>query len=562
MSNPYAPKFYFAAAAAVLFGAWVWITFPDHAAFLMNRCRYHDDAAQQIPPLFTYAGEAQFEHDYISEYYRRAILPVGYRAVYRAAAIAWDPVVISKVLPYAALLVTMALRAAAALRIGGVLSALGTALLVLASEAFFPQMMGGLPRTFAMPIISAVILCAACRAYRLLAIIAALAATVYPSACVMAAAVLAVSMLLLRREHRQGPEGWAVGGRMAFAGMTVLLAGGLLAPQLWDSASYGRILSVADSVRYPEAGVDGRYGPGAVVWNASPDISAYAALKKTFAPGLDEPLAALLVVVLATLALSVVLEQSAKPPVRRLTAAGVGVAAAAFAAWWLQPRLYFPDRYVMFAVPCLAVVFLPAGVQQLAARWVSKSAAAALGLCAVCLLTQPAGGLFKVHLGLAAGNSPAEELYETIGALPPASIIAGFPQREVNEVPYLSRRRALLTYESHQALHEDFVLEMRRRMSAFLDAYYSPDCAALERLSTAFGVTHMLADLDDFGPQYPRYFEPFDTILTERAGSSSRSCLLRGLDRCALFSRGSLRLVTVECAAREGTARDGLVTIP
>src|SRR6185503_8910003 len=104
-------------------------------------------------------------------------------------------------------------------------------------------------------------------------------------------------------------------------------------------------------------------------------------------------------------------------------------------------------------------------------------------------------------------------------ALPPGALLAGWPAlvgtgAVVENVPYLTARRALLTAETHVVFHEAYALEMRRRMRALIDAYFATDAAPLHALRARFHVTHLVIDRGHYAVA-PTYFRPFDAWIAQ-----------------------------------------------
>src|SRR5688572_1202312 len=64
---------------------------------------FHEDAPQHLVPFLRYGDAPAFRDDYASTYYL-ACLPVGYRRVFSSGAVLWDPIALSKALPYVGLL--------------------------------------------------------------------------------------------------------------------------------------------------------------------------------------------------------------------------------------------------------------------------------------------------------------------------------------------------------------------------------------------------------------------------------------------------------------------------
>ena len=84
----------------------------------------------------------------------------------------------------------------------------------------------------------------------------------------------------------------------------------------------------------------------------------------------------------------------------------------------------------------------------------------------------------------------------------------------VQDLPYLSRRDAYLTLETHLCTHERYALAMRTRMENLIDVYSADDARDAVRRLVDDGVSHLLVEPSLYaGP--PRYFEPFRSMAAE-----------------------------------------------
>jgi hypothetical protein len=138
-------------------------------------------------------------------------------------------------------------------------------------------------------------------------------------------------------------------------------------------------------------------------------------------------------------------------------------------------------------------------------------------------------------------------LYEQIARLPPSSLIAGWPDDAVDDIPYLTGRRILVGFEIHQALHKSYADEMRRRVQALIDAYFAENPAPLRRLKADFGVTHLLVDREHYGPRPPRYFKPFDEMIAKAAGAMhGQPETLRQVPSCGIMEVGPFVLLDLD----------------
>jgi hypothetical protein len=121
--------------------------------------------------------------------------------------------------------------------------------------------------------------------------------------------------------------------------------------------------------------------------------------------------------------------------------------------------------------------------------------------------------------------------------IPIGTLVAGWPT-DLDDVPYLTGRRALATRETHQAFHRRYAELMRKRVRATIDALYDKDSAALVRLRDEFGVTHVVVSRRLYAAKPPAYFAPFAAHAADaraRLGSAEPAAL-READRAAVVA--------------------------
>jgi hypothetical protein len=216
----------------------------------------------------------------------------------------------------------------------------------------------------------------------------------------------------------------------------------------------------------------------------------------------------------------------------------------------VPPYLYLPERYATYSMPLLAVLMVSTSVagffsmrEKLGAD--TKSAVRAgvtLVFCLFVLAAVGGRGSSRAGLNIELRN---DALYDAIETLPPDAVIAGWPQTAIENVPYAARRTALLTFETHQAFHQQYTDEMRQRMRAIIDATLATSDAPLIRLRDEHGVTHMLVYLPHLAGARLAYFKPFDRWIAEALGASAgKPLLLQGLvDEHAIYRDRSYALV-------------------
>ncbi|MBP7831291.1 MAG: hypothetical protein KA248_15390 [Kiritimatiellae bacterium] len=533
---------------AVLYGP----SLLESARLAADRYRFNDDARHWLIPFVRETQPGIREDDYLANY-RLAMTPVGQRWFYRCAGRLLDPAVTSKVLPLAQYVLLMAALAWCAARLGGRACGWATLALALSSHEFLYRMAGGTARSWAFPLVGWAAFALVADRPRLLAALTVLAAALYPPIALLLGLTLA-GTVLMSRERRREKAGLLI--------LTFLLA----AACLWSShtAEYGRRLGPADVAAYPELGPGGRYG----FEDRPPFLNVGAALADAFGRSLQggEPAwiaplrrwimagstygrPSLLLVAIAgffgllTLVGTVLLARR-DATARRLLLLPAASVTAYLAAARLAPALYFPQRYMIYSVPVLAMILLPAAVRSLAARCRPAAAVPAmLAVTAACLLLL--GGRGGGATGLSVDARADRDLYDAIAELPPGALLAGWPEGPLNNVPWLCRRSVLLNRESHEAIHQGYAEQMRRRLKAVVDGCFATTSDPLDRLHRNWGVSHLLVDLTHYEEDAPIYFEPFNEVIRNahgrmRAGGSE---VLRQADACAVFKNGRWMLL-------------------
>jgi hypothetical protein len=425
----------------------------------------------------------------------------------------------------------------------------------LSADIYLFKMAGGLPRAYAYPLFSLGVAALVWGRVRILAAITLVAAAVYPLMAVVFGISLALILLVLPGKDRGDGAAWKMPKRIfllaAVAFMTALLA----LPPVVRLKSFGPAVRASDVREFPEGGEQGRFlrtdrPPFDSFFGAFGDAAPTAFLSSGEAfnekvrdfvldDGKDAAFAMQNVVYEVTTLLFLL---GAYPLLRnsegarRLLMLVVGVWASHLLSRAASPLLFIPDRYTAYTVPVLIAVTLPATMGSLGwylgkpgeRRWVRPLLILVLGGLFLFVLGgkgSPDAGL-KVHIPEA-----SRPLYEYVQTLPKDSLIAGLPQREVNYLPYLSRRKVLISFETHQAFHASYALEMRRRMNALIEAYYATNMKPIRSLKETFGVTHLLVDRNDF-EQIPRYFRPYRKQIRKGFNRARKegSQLLRLLD--------------------------------
>ena len=505
----------------------------------------NDDARQQIYPFFRYADSSLFPNDYIADYYVDC-LPLGFRALYTLSAPVIDPAVSNVVVMYLMLVITVAGVGMAANRLGGKVAAWGAMALTLGASLYLDRMGGGLPRAFGFPILAWALAALSYGRMKWLAALVWLGACLYPVAGVVIGMAIAFVLLLLPASDRGDARGWSTWQRLRFLSIVAAVAIALLLPTVVTSSRYAPVLTTDDVEEYPEAGPGGRY----TAESRAPYGSFFDSSSKAIAEGFAgagrpwvEPVsrwvngddakqssqrrAAILNLIAIVTAIAWVLFAATNRAARRVLTLGlaafIGYSIASFAA----PFLYLPQRYANYPMPLLAILMATTSMagffvvfDKLNLSSSRVHAALTFIFCLLILVTVGGRGSVTAGLNVDTHNAP---VYDAIAALPVDAVVAGWPRTAIENVPFVSRRAALLTFETHQVFHKKYVQVMRERMRALIDAVLATSNGPIVRLRQDYGVTHMLVYLPHLQGKRLAYFAPFNRWIGEaerkRAGA-------------------------------------------
>jgi len=560
------------AAFALIYGP----SLLSHASRSFSGKYINDDVRQQIFPFFSFEDKALFRNDYIAQYYFD-ILPVFYRGIYILSACFGGVVALSQALPYLLLAVVVIATGAAAKRLAGNAAAATAATLILGHQYFLQRMAGGLPRGFAFPVIAILLWSLASGNALALSVLTCLAAGFYPVVSVIAGSCLVGWLLLLPAHWRGQASSWSVRRRLLTIAATFTSAVMVLAPQSLSMTKYGVIISVTRLFDYPEIGPGGRYTPE----DRAPFPELLDAVRESLERSLSgsgKPLSfdlrtwasevfglnlrQLTLLAVSAAAVTVFLALPKRRELLRIALLPMSIACGYVLSARHAPHLFLPQRYVVYAVPLLSILLVSTAPGLLFERFSRITLCARSGLagCACLLAVCMFGGYGSPTAGLGTPTHAESGVMVAIGRLGKDALIAAWPDGIANDIPYVVRRRVLVTAETHQAFHENYTLQMRRRVEALIDAYAASDIAPLLRLHREFGVTHFWFDGEFANGNMPRYFRPFDVTIgmaARRLGRRPPIALTVAASSAVYRNRTGVLIDLVELS-KSDKAKDGL----
>lgn len=476
MTRPSAPALYLVLLAAITaLGEW-WPALTD-------RWYFFDDARQHVFWTYRYQDPSLFPGDLYADVFS-GLAPLGYHGLYWAIAQIGDPSAASRWmgLGLGAVMLCYAWRLGRAMepRWGGLL----TALLLL---QYLYTLGGGLPRSFALPLLVAHLYFVATARMGRASVVLVLEALLYPQAFLLGLGLqgLAVVRAAARGELRRPLALLLVGAAV----------GGLsLAPRylVGRPASLGPMVTRAEARQAPEFQVGGR------VEFFNPDPFAFFIKGSRSGLGWRKGLPYL--AGLAILLAFVLGRGVGRTPPVILDILLVSLALFV-AAHLLLFKLHLPNRYVRWTLPLVGILFVAVHARAVAERLRQRfpvldrawpHLARVRWAAALVLLVAVAAQFLTAA---PRRSTPAEVvgLHQYLRTLPSDALLAG-KSAALAAVPLLDRRRVLEDREFALAYFAGYYHEVMRRMEARGSAWRTESPEALARFCREFSVTHLLVD--------------------------------------------------------------------
>lgn len=490
-------------------------------------------------PLSRFYDHELFPRDYVADYFLFQWMPPGYLALNRAWALFADPrslhMLLRFVLPFACLPYVWIVCE----RVGGKTQALAGILLFLSSTNFYWRFVGGMPHSFAFPFLWWGLAAMLRGRVRELAICTVLSAGFYPVVTPVLGLMLAIWVFF--PQLIPAISGAAAVFRYSWLEKAVwialpgLLSIVLLAMMTAQSSHYGDNVELSqDYVTYPELPREVGFEP-----------FSYTQWAYDGAHALDGSetgqWAHRLTMLTFALVLLGWLGSFKKNPRLSLMQPYViaSVLCFSWAEFFNQAHAY---RFSMYCFPLVFTVYLVSGLRQVC-RFLPLRRMRGLFL-AGCVVSYCSYLTFSDAFctGYNAIITPdRQQLMGFLQSLPKDALIASWPQGDdVEPVPYVAQRQMFLLHITNARAHSKFILEQRRRMRAFDDAYFARDLKPLIRLRDEFGVDYLMVDVQQLTAQDPpSYIDPFTNEISHLWWDDARDFIVLSLyPRAGIYQQG------------------------
>lgn len=509
-----------------------------------------DDARVHIAWMARLISPTRFPNDIISDYYQAAA-PVGLTCIYKsAAALGVQPLLFSKLLPFALIFAAAGFIWAATRKMFGS-PAIATVAAVFYTQELWMRddVPTGAARAFAPVLTAAFVFWMVRRRALGMSVVMIAQALVYPP--------LAPALILAAIGYgiRRGERGWRWGDTHA---EIALLGGGIAAAAVALIVFAGRLhtfeplVTVAQARVMPEFGELGRaefFVPSAFEfwvwgersgllpneWRLAPIVPPFIVLSLAFPP-----------IAMWIPALRRQLPEM-WPLVCLMTASAIMYVAAHVSLF----HLYLPSRHIQHSLRLVVAIIAAATLVRLVERWLEamkgrpirrKLGWTAVGIAVAGLTGYPfalnaRAPNFFPNARYVVGNPTLQGF---VGRLPENARIAALDE-EADHIPALAQRTILVGRESAIPYHSGYYNEMRRRAKATVAAFYTTDVNELKRYVETFGVTHIVLSRAQFEPDavalndWVRQFQPEAARALKTLESGEQPALARVAPRCIIL---------------------------
>ncbi len=501
---------------------------------------YADDVRQHVWWTQRFADPGLFPGDPLAAFMSRSLFDLyGWQALYRLLVPLLDAQTVAELLPFALTAVVVALGFSIGRRVsGGLLGGViaGTFLVLSGS---LRHLEGGLPRSFALPVILFGTWALLGQRHALFGASILAGTLFYPQAAINLGSLGVAALAFRIWKERRLPEAWPAAIVLALAGVAVMLLTYATPPP----ADVGPRITAEEARAMPE------YWPGgrSKFFEKDP-LKFYFTGRNS---GLEIRPAAL-AGWLAAIAVAAFLMGNVLP------FEAWALAAAALVDFVLAHALIFtlhyPSRYVRYALPVFAMMWISAVLSRVILRLWSRVGAALRPLGNPAVLAAASALVILVLSGRAAikisreigkvsppGREAALAFLET---LPKDTLIAAHP-RDADRIPFRARRSVLASVETSLPYYAEYYRRAKERTMSELQACYATDFVDADRLHTLYGADVFLVNRRRYKERGWRSYAPLDKPASEwfELGRRGGFALLDPPPDRILFQRGDYTVI-------------------
>ncbi|NEQ50940.1 MAG: hypothetical protein F6K11_12535 [Leptolyngbya sp. SIO3F4] len=469
-----------------------------------------DDARQHVFWMWRYMDPDLFPNDLLADYFQ-SVAPLGYKALYRLAAlIGIHPLTFHKLLPPLICLTGTVYTFYLALAIIPVpLLAFINTLILNQALWMWDELASGTPKAFSVLLILAILLHISQRSIWRCATVIALQGLFYPHLVFISILLLALRIVWPQNNKRHSLNLFIVGATVA----TIVLL-----PYVLTTSPYGPVVTLEQAQTMAEFQPGGR---NAFFYNSWSKYWLFSGRSGLLPPAVPTTIClAIIFPILLWLKL---------PLLKKITHHGtliLQLGIASFTMFLLSHgvlfRLHLPSRYSRHTLKVIAAVaaamvivaLLDSGLRRLSRPpqqlWQQVIALAIIGGVALITIGYPL--LLNSFLDVVYVDSDRIALYKYIQQQPKDTLIASLAKESEN-IPAFTGRSVMISRGHSLAYHQGYYQQIRQRSLDLISAQYNPDLSILQAVIKNYGIDFWLVDeqsfnLDELPHMWLRQFEP------------------------------------------------------
>jgi hypothetical protein len=502
---------------------------------LLDKNIIDDDVFQHLFWMGQYSDTDLFQNDLLTDY-AKAVQPIGTAALYRILSSVIDPILLSKILPIPLFMLAVVLIYFIGVRLAGRFNGALCAATLMATPSYLIKMEGGLPRSFALPLLLLFILLMLNKKYIWASIVVVIQAVFYPLISPVCLIILGMGLFFPVNKVRR------TGLQKSLLPMVIAIAGGL--SLFMNQSISARKANIGTPLTSHEVQNNSEYARGGryvieqqflpsighnfsrgTFYSRFPDIDLNW-LNDWQRDSYRFTFLGLFIVAICLAWYSDFLRID--PILHYLLIASVLMYALAYL---FMLRLYIPVRQLEFTIPIWALLIqsqlISKGISALQSHRARNAVRVVIlsGILIVCAVMvqasiSPANYSKRELVDL----SEYTELYDILKKLPKDIVIASHPS-SADPIPTMTGRKVLFNTAMALPFFGDYWSKVKFRALNFATVYYSDDMSDLVDFCRKFDVDYIIVNTSHFSTAYlsknHTTWEPYNAW--EKSASSNKS---------------------------------------
>ena len=501
----------------LIIGSYYLFVFIQQILFMLNNRLLHEEH-RQLFPYYQINEPELFKGDYITSFLTSGNQPILYDLLTRGwLSLGGGLLEFHRVMPITLWVLLLASAALAGWKLKGVVGSIGAFALVLTQPLFLYQITSAIPHAFAFPLLGWTIVALLYGNVSGMVGLTLLSCVLYFPVTPIIGLSLAGWLVLYHQEELKKFNISTITRIIAIVGITGCLSIFLGFSVLQPKEGFGESLVPYQEVeKYPENGIEGR----AFIGVKEPLFYVTAKFVNQFREWIGIKWGSVLLLVYLFLALRGFFTLTRNSLVRK--GIGVYIVVSTFVAllfFVLKPHLAY--RFLLYPFLIVFSILVPVWLAKILSGITNKRLSLYLPIVFIFLFTLTLDGNSQTKIGYySVIDDEKNEVLNFVQTLPAESLIAGWPNNSVKGniteiIPYIAKRRIFILGKAHYPNYKGYLMDMRDRMYALIDAYSATDEVPIKNLKDSFGVDFLLVDKRDFTKENsdPEYFAPFNEYI-------------------------------------------------